>query len=322
MTEHLIFGVDGLNHDFVQMLVDRGLMPNIKKLQQHIDTEYGEFESYICDGYDMPHTGPNWTSLYTGLKPQEHGITSGGWNDGDSEFHVMNTIWDELGDAGHEMFLYGMPMTYKAKEVNGKMVSGFISTTLKSMFSNCVSPESFEEDIPDDFIENTSSYVARVKTDGAKPSTDTDEFYSVLSPAENERLQTFLDVHDDEDIVAYGTTLVDKIGHVAGITEDSEKAREAYIFLDMILGELLEELEPTHVTIISDHGFSEFSHDLHGYFLDNTGRGMNSIFDFTPYMESIYGLENTDYGPTEEDNDLTTSEVDDIKKQLGDLGYF
>jgi len=197
---------------------------------------------------------------------------SGGWNDGDSKFHVMNTVWDKLSEEGHEMFLYGMPMTYKAKEINGKMVSGFISTTLKSMWSNCVHPETLEEKLPDDMIENTSSYVARVKTDGAKPSTDTETFYNKIRTAELNRLTTFKSVHSEEEIVAYGTTLVDKMGHVAGISEDSEYAVKSYKILDQLLGALLETLQPEDVTVVSDHGFSGNSHSLQGYALDTSGR--------------------------------------------------
>jgi len=327
MTKLLIFGVDGLNHDLVQKLVDKGEMPNFKKLQQQENTVYGEFESFVCDGYATPHTGPMWTSLYTGLKPEEHGITSGGWNDGDSQFHVMNTVWDKLSEeTDQQMILYGMPMTYKAKEMQGEMVSGFVSNTLKSMWSNCVYPETLEQRLPEDFIENTSSYVAKVKTDGAKPDTDTEHFYNTIRTSELNRLTTFTDLYDEEsaDIVAYGTTLVDKIGHVAGISEESEKAVKSYKILDQILGELLETLQPADVAIISDHGFSEYSHDLQGYALDTTGRGLDDVFSFTPYLLDIHGLEynSQDYGPTGEDQNLTDQEINDVKDQLDALGYF
>jgi len=324
MTKLLIFGVDGLNPDMVQKLIDKGEMPNFEKLQNQEQTVYGGFESFVCEGYSTPHTGPMWTSLYTGLKPEEHGITSGGWNDGDSKFHVMNTVWDKLSDEGHEIFLYGMPMTYKAKDINGKMVSGFISTTLKSMWSNCVTPKKFEEELPDDFIENTSSYVARVKTDGAKPGTDTQDFYDAIRTSELNRLTTFKQVHGNEEIVAYGTTLVDKIGHVAGISEDSEKAVKSYKILDQMLGELLKTLKPEDVAVVSDHGFSEYSHDLTGYCLDTTGRGLDNVFGFTPYLLDVFGLEHSenDYGPTNKDQNLTEGEIQDVKNQLNDLGYF
>jgi len=327
MTEILIFGVDGLNHDMVQHLIKKGKMPNFEKLQNQENSVYGEFESFICDGYQTPHTGPMWTTMYTGLKPEEHGITSGGWNTGDSKFHVMNTVWDKLSEETEkEMILYGMPMTYKAKPIQGEMVSGFISNTLKSMWSNCVYPDTLEEQLPDDFIEYTSSYVAQVKTDGAKPGTDTEHFFNHISHAEAQRIAHFIDLYDEDsaEIVAYGTTFVDKIGHVAGITEDSEKAVEAYIELDETLGLLLETLQPADVAIVSDHGFSEYSHDLHGYALDTTGRGLDEIFDFTPYLLGMYGLEydKTDYGPTGEDQNLTDQELDNVKNQLESMGYF
>jgi len=324
MTKLLVFGVDGLNPDLVQELVEKGDMPNFKKLQNQENTVYGGFESFVCEGYKTPHTGPMWTSIYTGLKPQEHGVTSGGWNDGDSKFHVMNTVWDKLSSEGHEMYLYGMPMTYKAKEINGKMVSGFISTTLKSMWSNCVYPEEFEDELRDGMIENTASYVAKVKTDGAKPGTDTENFYNKLRTAELNRLSTFKETHDQEEIVAYGTTLVDKMGHVAGISEDSEYAVKSYKILDELLGELLETLQPEDVAIVSDHGFTEYSHSTTGYALDTSGRGLGDVFGFTPYLLDMFDLEydKNDYGPTNQDQNLTDQEINDVKNQLESMGYF
>lgn len=324
MTKLLILGVDGLNPDLTQELIEQGDMPNLEKLQNREKTVYGDFESYICEGYSTPHTGPMWTTLYTGLKPEEHGITSGGWNDGDSKFHVMDTVWDKLSDEGHEMFLYGMPMTYKAKQINGKMVSGFISTTLKSMWSNCVYPETLEKQLPDNFIEYTSSYVARVKTEGAKPNADEQKFFNEISYSEEQRLREFKQVTEQEEIVAYGTTLVDKIGHVAGINKDSEYAVRSYKLLDKIIGELLETLQPRHVAIVSDHGFTEYSHSTTGYYLDTTGRGMDKVFDFTPYLLQHFGLNHRkqDYGPTGQNQNLTKSEIQDVKNQLNDLGYF
>lgn len=292
------------------------------------DLEVEDNHTFLVERNGKLHfTGNCWTSLYTGLKPEEHGLLSGGWNDGDSKFHTLNTVWDELGEAGHSVFLYGMPMTYKAKPVNGRMVSGFISTTLKSLWSNCVYPDSFEDELPDDFMEYTSSYVAKVRTDGAKPDTDTEDFYTELSYAESERLEQFLDVYSDgeEDVVAYGTTLVDKIGHVAGINKDSRFAREAYSFLDLMLDQILEAVQPEDVVIVSDHGFSDFSHDLEGYALDTTGQGLDNIFDLTPCLMNYFNLDYVpeEFGPVEGENqDLTESEIEDVKDQLDALGYF
>jgi len=326
MTEHLIFGVDGLNHDFVQKMIEKGQMRTFEKLQRRRETYYGELESFICEGYQTPHTGPNWTSLYTGLKPKEHGITSGGWNDGDSKFHALNTVWGAIGGTGKSLYLNGMPMTYKAKPINGKMISGFVSPTIKSMWDKCVYPDEFRRaGLPDDYIEYTSSYVAKVKTDGAKPSTDTESFWNEIKSSETSRLRIFNTTYDDEHVVAYGTTLVDKIGHVSGIGTEENFDERAYILLDEILSTLIDTCEPDRVTIISDHGFSEFSHDLNGYCLDSTGRELDTIFDFAPYMRELYDLPHDDsfFGPNEQDTDrITQEEEDDIKDQLKNMGYF
>lgn len=326
MTKLLVYGVDGLNPEIVQKLIEKGEMPNFKKLQNKENTVYGGFESFICEGYKTPHTGPMWTSLYTGLKPQQHGLLSGGWNDGDSKFHVMNTVWDKLSEEGHDMVLWGMPMTYKAKNINGEMVSGFVSTTLKSMWGNCVHPDNLQKDLPDNFIENTASYVAKVRTEGAKPDADSEKFYEEISDAEKQRIKQFKERYKDRnpEIAAYGTTLVDKIGHVDGITEDGEYTQKSYKLLDQILGTLMETLKPEDVTVVSDHGFSEYSHDLTGYYLDTAGRGIDNVFDFTPHLLHMFNIEydEKDYGPTNENQNLSESEIEDVKNQLDALGYF
>jgi len=291
------------------------------------DLEVEDNHTFLVERNGKLHfTGNCWTSIYTGLKPEEHGLMSGGWEEGDSRFHTMNTVWDRLSNEDISMTLYGMPMTYKAKEINGEMVSGFVSTTLKSMWSNCVYPESLEERLPDDFIEKTSSYVAKVKTEGAKPNTDAEKFYSELSYAEEQRIREFRQLYnqDTADIVAYGTTLVDKIGHVAAINEESEYAERAYKKTDSILGQLLETLKPEHVMVISDHGFSDYSHSLQGYYLNTAGQEMDNVFDFAPALLNYFGLEYSeeDYGPAEDSGDLTESEIEDVKDQLDALGYF
>lgn len=326
MTKLLIYGVDGLNPDMVQHMIDQGEMPNFEKLQQRENTVYGEMESFICEGYSTPHTGPMWTSIYTGLKPEEHGLLSGGWNEGDSEFHNMYTVWDKLSDEGHSMILYGMPMTYKGKEINGEMVAGFVHPTLKSTFHKAVYPESLYEKLPENFIEYTSSYIQGVRTKGATPSSDSENFYSEMSHGEAQRIAHFTNIYDEDsaEIVAYGTTYADKIGHVAGIEKGNEYAEKTYSEVDDTLGLLLETLKPEHVMVVSDHGFTEYEHSLTGYGLDTTGEGIGSVFDFTPTLLQHFDLEYEKpvYGKIKEDTNIHQAEKDDIKKKLEKMGYF
>jgi len=331
MTEVLVFGVDGLNADVVGDLVDQGFMPNFEELMGESGVWSGEIESYVCDGYRFPHTGPAWTSLYTGLRPEEHGLLSGGWDDGDSRFHEMRTVFDVLGEEEggvDDMVLWSMPMTYRAKGIPGcSMVSGFVSPSMKSLWENCVHPGSLAEDLGKDFMECTASYVASVKFDGADRDADTDRFWRVLKDAERNRLSGLTKRFGEETgLVCFGTTAADKMGHVNGIRRDGEMTREVYCFVDWMLGRLLDRFSPEEVVVVSDHGFSGYSHDLEGFALDTSGREIASIFDFAPTLLEHFGLSYGDFefGPEGDGGprDLTKDERESVKHQLRGMGYF
>lgn len=326
MTELLIFGVDGLSNRVIQMMGEEEL-PNIFELQEQTE-KYGDFESYTVEGYNVPHTGPMWTTLYTGLYPKEHGLTEGGWREGQSTFHELYTVWDKLSDASDKrMALYGMPMTYRAKPINGWMISGFVHTTLKSLYYNCMYPEDL---VDTEFIENTASYRAKVMLEeGCSPNMpeEPEEAMNILLEGERNRMNQFKEMAEtdkDLDIVAYGTTFADKMGHVDGINPTNENTRKTYREIDRMLGELRETLNPEEIVIISDHGFSGWSHDELGYYLDTTEKGMTGVFDFTPWLLNHFGIEydREEYGPLDgEGEEISEEEKEEIRSQLADLGY-
>jgi len=325
MTELLIFGVDGLSNQVIQMLGPNN-MPTFHELQKETQT-YGDYESYTVDGYNVPHTGPMWTSIYTGLKPEQHGLTEGGWRDGESIFHEISTVWDKISkETDKQMALYGMPMTYRAKPIQGWMVSGFVHTTLKSMYDNCLYPSDL---LDNDFIENTAAYTAKVKLEEGchpnMPETE-EEAVNTLLESEKNRMQKFEELIEEKgkpEIAAYGTTFADKVGHCASINPTNESTKNTYRHVDTMLQRLIQILDPDNVVIISDHGFSGWSHDELGYYLDTTGEGMQSVFDFTPWLLNQLDLEfnEDEYGPDGELEGLSDEEKEQMTNQLADLGY-
>lgn len=338
MTDLLIFGVDGMNPFVTRKLAGEGEMPTIQELRNQDGTEDGKLKSHIEDGYNAPHTGPCWTSIYTGVKPEEHGITEGGWREGDSNFDGIRTVWDELSELGHDMELWTMPMTYPAKDINGRMVSGFVSTTLKSLFHKCVSPDEFYDELPDDLRETTASYMAKCElAQGGQATQNTENGFTTLKQGEERRLEIFEDFVDDEkDVVAYGTTFADKIGHINGIglneldieddvVHDTEEyTKKTYRFVDEMLRRLIEATDPDDVLIVSDHGFSNLSHDLHGYFLATDGMNVGTIFNVTPHILTYFGHDYNKerFGEVEDfESSMTKEEREDVKERLRDLGY-
>lgn len=314
-------GIDGMDAEITRELPNK-LIPNIRKLENQENTASGKLESYVIDGYKLPHTGPCWTTLYTGVDEEQHGMTEGGWREGDSHFNKIYTIFDEMAKE-YSLSLYGMPMTYPAKDVNGWMVSGFVTTTIQSLFHKAYHPDDL--DLPENFIKVTASYMAKRMLGGVNRKTDTRYGKRILSQGEEKRFEYFKDLwkNNNTDIVAYGTTLVDKFGHINGCSTGNSMTRDSYSQVDDMLGELIEMTNPDNVMICSDHGFQGNQHSLTGYGLNTAGKKMDSIFDFAETVLENVGLEYTEdkFGIQDQNHNLTDEEQDDIKDQLRSLGY-
>src|SRR5437870_5039697 len=63
----VLFGADGLTFRILHPLIERGDLPNFKKLRQ-------EGCEAILESKYPPLTPPAWVSLSTGLKPARHGV--------------------------------------------------------------------------------------------------------------------------------------------------------------------------------------------------------------------------------------------------------
>lgn len=80
-----------------------------------------------------PLSGPAWTSIYTGVKPQDHGIFDFVYVTRDYKvrpFGFVNetpfpTVWDFLYKAGLKTIIINPSMVYPSYKVNGVFVSGW-----------------------------------------------------------------------------------------------------------------------------------------------------------------------------------------------------
>ena len=67
----LILGIDGMDPRFTKYMLDKGEMPNLKKL---VDNG-AQREDLVLQGMMPTITPPMWTTLATGAYPGTHGIT-------------------------------------------------------------------------------------------------------------------------------------------------------------------------------------------------------------------------------------------------------
>src|ERR1700738_1670257 len=126
----VIFGVDGLTFRIINPLIERGELPNFKKIRDQ------GCEAVLESKYP-PLTPPAWTSLSTGLKPAQHGIYDY-WEfdqqQGETrQAHLLTrrkggkAIWNILSEFGKQVLVINVPVTYPPEAVNGIMVSGYMT---------------------------------------------------------------------------------------------------------------------------------------------------------------------------------------------------
>src|SRR6266571_426456 len=125
----VIFGVDGLTFRVLHPLIERGDLPNFRRLAQD------GCEAVLESKYP-PLTPPAWISLSTGLKPARHGVYDfWGYEDqqehgADRKVHLQTrrkggkAIWNILSEYGKQVLVINVPATYPPEPINGVMVSG------------------------------------------------------------------------------------------------------------------------------------------------------------------------------------------------------
>jgi len=267
-----IISLDGATFDVLKPFVNMGIMPNLKSIMSS-----GSFTDLIST--IPPITPVAWTSFMTGKKPEKHGVF--GFlryvpHNLKTEFvgsHTINgkTIWQILSEKGKKVVSIHLPMTYPPYEVNGYMVSGFDTPSLKSDFTF---PKTFKQEIleliPDYdfnlatgneyfFDEDFDEFVGKIKrsleirylvADHLLDSADWDVF--MLQFQDLDRIQ-----HNIWHYIDVENTYLEKTR--------IEKTKKIYSYLDQLIGLLYEKIKkiPHYSMVVSDHGFGDAYMAIH-----------------------------------------------------------
>lgn len=124
----LWIGIDG----FSFRMVERWGSEYFRRLRD--SSQFGISRSVLTDE-NVPLTGPNWATLYTGARPETHGITDAGGLLENLKYQDIrvNTVFDVI-DRHHTQSLMTLALIYPAFPVNGWMLSGFPTP---SSLKNC-----------------------------------------------------------------------------------------------------------------------------------------------------------------------------------------
>jgi len=144
----VLFAVDGLTFRVLHPLIERGDLPNFRKL-----SEKG-CEAILESKYP-PVTPAAWTSISTGMRPAAHGVydfweyeeeQSGLARNAHVQTHRKGAkaIWNILSDYNKQVLVINVPVTYPPDTVNGVMVSGYLTPSSDVDFTY---PVNFKEEL-------------------------------------------------------------------------------------------------------------------------------------------------------------------------------
>ncbi len=228
-----------------------------------------------------PMTAPAWTSFATGVNPGKHRLYDWVARQPDSyRFQPVTsldckapTIYSLLGDAGREVCVMNVPMTYPPLHVNGVMISGMPAPTANSSITY---PETLYEEI----IENVGDYILYPDPGQAYSDSGIDDFLKRLYRATELRVQTlaYLQSRTDYDFAMLVFNGTDTVSHAmwkfmdeSHPLHDPAKAekygnaiRDYYQFVDGKLAGIVDSLDDdTTLILMSDHGFGPFHKFIH-----------------------------------------------------------
>jgi len=270
----LVIGLDGATFDLIKPWAEQGHLPTLARLLK--EGAHGTLHSTL-----PPMTAPAWTSFATGVNPGKHRLYDWIAREPDSyRFQPVTsldckapTIYSILGDAGREVCVMNVPMTYPPLSVNGVMISGMPAPTANSSIT-------YPETLYDEIIENVGDYILYPDPGQAYSDSGIDDFLERLYRATELRVQTleYLQSRTSYDFAMLVFNGTDTVSHAmwkfmdeTHPLHDPAKAekygnaiRDYYIFVDEKLTGIVDGLgEDTTLILMSDHGFGPFHKFIH-----------------------------------------------------------
>ena len=266
----LVIGLDGATWKILQQFLDEQRMPNLQNL---IDNGTSGITKAVLPINSMS----SWASFATGKNPGKHSVfdfrerkSRHSTNLGlvSSSSIQSETLWHILSRHGKLIGVMNVPVTYPPETVNGLLISGMLTPSVKSVFTY---PPSLYQDI----LENVGDYVIDVPCENYRGKLR--EFIHALQYTLKNRAETVLYLMNKVDwdffmVVFVGT---DRLQHFLWEYIDPEHPKydeanpyrdvvaEYFQTLDGYIGQMLELInDNTAIIVLSDHGFQSSEYQL------------------------------------------------------------
>jgi predicted AlkP superfamily phosphohydrolase/phosphomutase len=210
-----------------------------------------------------------WACFYTGKCPGKLGLfalshvedlkeSTSTWHVIDSTAVKSRSFWGILADQGIPVGIVNIPATYPPEELqNGFMISGYLTPPgAKDFFY----PKSIGPYLSDYKIESEFEYLPD-KTIHIKRLVE--ELTMIVDRRTNSMIRIMGAV--SVRLVAVNFKEIDTLQHVSW--DDDETLLAFMKFVDSSISRLAHELRPSHIIVMSDHGFHEAESE---YFYINT----------------------------------------------------
>lgn len=259
----MAIGVDGLSFRLAEKWAGEGHMPRLRSIMDR--GSRGVLKSTM-----PPLTPPAWYSSLTGLNPGRQNIF--GFFRGVREHYAKTpvtaadlkapVIWDYIGKAGKKSIILYLPLSYPPREINGLMVSGFMTPDGADDFTSPpdIAGEIFEA-VPDFRLNPDHSHIrlGHLK----KFYDDSLDVMNKQTTAAIHLMKSrpwdffFVHIHEIDSITHLFWKYQDRDhpGHRSGHPHET-LMKEYYRSVDDEVGRLLDAAgEDTAVLLYSDHGF-------------------------------------------------------------------
>ncbi len=258
MNPVCIIGIDGATFKFIDVLIKKGKLKNIKNL-----IESGEKMPLITT---LPPLTPSaWSSFMTGKNPGKHGVLDFYELDNNFNYKISSfklkkqkKLWNILSENNLNSIVYFVPFTYPPEKIKGIMVSGFLTPSLKAKFT-------YPVDLKEELLKKFPNY--RISENTRFNRKNPDIFLNdILNLTEiHSKVMEYLIKNKDWDFFMGVFMGIDHAQH--WFWYDKEKIEKVYEKVDEELGRIISNLpEGTLIIIMSDHGFQK----LKGHFYINS----------------------------------------------------
>jgi predicted AlkP superfamily phosphohydrolase/phosphomutase len=257
----MIIGLDGVPLGIIQRWAKGGYLPTLRDL---MDTgAVGQLRSTV-----PPTSGPSWSSFVTGMNPGKTGIYDFLYRrEGTYSFPPVNasqrggtSIWRHLSDAGHKVGILNIPMSYPVEQVNGFMVSGWLTPYAANDYAYPAElPRELERKVGNYRIYPTETFTEGRKESFLKATYDLLEMRTrtALYLADNKPWDVFMTVFFDTDRFLHQMWHYLEPDHPWRTDSEDKEAvvRNYFQKVDESIARLLRCAdEDTLVIVLSDHG--------------------------------------------------------------------